>query len=450
MSRTTEQLQHYSETFDFYMDPGSYPEFEPANDILGQYIQSVVADNPQLSSQDPLWAEMLKEDLMRFLQAMLSLYEPVEKEYDRQSRLIDAFTQANMNEKRKMWNEVSQTIKQCYLSHEVNVEGYVNQMQEMDEEGKFMALSTLAKDWKKANDEFVERMKMEILDKNKNNWERSVRDRGLEDYKRAKMIDHEFYKYPALAEIVRIIGRQQPENKDEWDDIILKYKPHIISRHATFEEIEEITTGRNLNHLLPSEIVLLADQTTESVFFQKLASDRLQLFSNCPKLLAQEKIKQRICDKQRFQMGPIIVAVDTSGSMSGKPEKIAISLLIQLVRIAKKQKRKCFLITFSVRAVAIDLAHPANWYQMKDFLTHGFSGGTDGENMFRLALDTLKTETYRLADVLVISDFKFPKPIKSTMDKICEERAMGVRFYGLQIGTASSEYEKILDRIWKI
>ena len=67
-----------------------------------------------------------------------------------------------------------------------------------------------------------ERMKMEILNKNKNNWERSVRDRGLEDYKRAKKIDHEFYKYPALAEIVRIIGRQYPENKDDRDDIILK------------------------------------------------------------------------------------------------------------------------------------------------------------------------------------------------------------------------------------
>ena len=223
MNRTTEQrMQHYSETFDFYMDAGNYPDFKPANDILGQYIQSVVADNPQLDSQDPLWTEMLKEDLMSFLQALLSLYEPIEKEYDRQGRLIDAFTQANLNGKRKMWSEVSQTIKQFYLPHEVNVEGYVNQMQQLDEAGKITVLSALTKDWEKANKEYAERMKMEILNKNKNNWERSVRDRGLEDYKRAKKIDHEFYKYPALAEIVRIIGRQYPENKDDRDDIILK------------------------------------------------------------------------------------------------------------------------------------------------------------------------------------------------------------------------------------
>lgn len=70
--------------------------------------------------------------------------------------------------------------------------------------------------------------------------------------------------------------------------------------------------------------------------------------------------------------------------------------------------------------------------------------------MLKIALRVLETETYSLADILIISDFEFSKPIKNTIDKMCEERAMGVRFYGLQIGTASREYDKILDRIWKV
>ena len=186
-NKSSEQrMQHYSETFDFYMDSEEHPDFEPANDILGQYIQSVVADNPQLDSQDPLWTEILKEDLMRFLQALLSLYEPIEKEHDKQSKMIDAFTKANMNDKRKMWNAVSQTIKQFYLPQEVNIEGYINQMQQMDEEGKSSVLSALTKDWEKANDEYMERKEKEILEKSKNNWECSVRDHGIEDYKRVK------------------------------------------------------------------------------------------------------------------------------------------------------------------------------------------------------------------------------------------------------------------------
>lgn len=450
-NKSSEQrMQYYSETFDFYMDSEDHPDFEPANDILGQYIQSVVADNPQLDSQNPLWTEILKDDLMRFLQALLSLYEPIEKEHDKQSKMIYAFTKANMNGKRKMWNVVSQTIKQFYAAQEVNIEGYINQMQQMDEESKSMVLSVLARDWEKANDEYMERIEKEILDKNKNIWECSVRDHGIEDYERVRKIEHVFYRYPALTEIVKIIGREQPENKKEQDDILFKYKPLIVSNHMTFKEVEEITTGRNLSHLVPTEIAFLADSFTESVFYQKFASYKLQLFSNRSKILGQEKTKQQICDKPRLQIGPIIVAVDTSESMYGQPEKIANSLLIQLVRMAKKQRRKCFLVTFSVKAQTIDLAHPANWDKLKDFLDHGFSGGTNGEEMLKIALRVLETETYSLADILIISDFEFSKPIKNTIDKMCEERAMGVRFYGLQIGTASREYDKILDRIWKV
>lgn len=450
-NKSSEQrMQYYSETFDFYMDSEDHPDFKPANDILGQYIQSVVADNPQLDSQNPLWTEILKDDLMRFLQALLSLYEPIEKEHDKQSKMIYAFTKANMNGKRKMWNVVSQTIKQFYAAQEVNIEGYINQMQQMDEESKSMVLSVLAKDWEKANDEYMERIEKEILDKNKNIWECSVRDHGIEDYERVRKIEHVFYRYPALTEIVKIIGREQPENRKEQDDILFKYKPLIVSNHMTFKEVEEITTGRNLSHLVPTEIAFLADSFTESVFYQKFASYKLQLFSNRSKILGQEKTKQQICDKPRLQIGPIIVAVDTSESMYGQPEKIANSLLIQLVRMAKKQRRKCFLITFSVKAQTMDLAHPANWDKLKDFLDHGFSGGTNGEEMLKIALRVLETETYSLADILIISDFEFSKPIKNTIDKMCEERAMGDRFYGLQIGTASREYDKILDRIWKV
>ena len=406
-NKSSEQrMQYYSETFDFYMDSEDHPDFKPANDILGQYIQSVVADNPQLDSQNPLWTEILKDDLMRFLQALLSLYEPIEKEHDKQSKMIYAFTKANMNGKRKMWNVVSQTIKQFYAAQEVNIEGYINQMQQMDEESKSMVLSVLAKDWEKANDEYMERIEKEILDKNKNIWECSVRDHGIEDYERVRKIEHVFYRYPALTEIVKIIGREQPENKKEQDDILFKYKPLIVSNHMTFKEVEEITTGRNLSHLVPTEIAFLADSFTESVFYQKFASYKLQLFSNRSKILGQEKTKQQICDKPRLQIGPIIVAVDTSESMYGQPEKIANSLLIQLVRMAKKQRRKCFLITFSVKAQTIDLAHPANWDKLKDFLDHGFSGGTNGEEMLKIALRVLETETYSLADILIIYIFR--------------------------------------------
>ena len=75
-----QKMEQYSEAFDFYMDVGEMPEDMPMSDTLCGYMKAVIDDNPQLNSQDPLWKELLKDDLMKFLEAMLSLFIPIEQE----------------------------------------------------------------------------------------------------------------------------------------------------------------------------------------------------------------------------------------------------------------------------------------------------------------------------------------------------------------------------------
>ena len=60
------------------------------------------------------------------------------------------------------------------------------------------------------------------------------------------------------------------------------------------------------------------------------------------------KVEQSKKKEPRLEKGPIIVSIDTSGSMCGRPIELATCLLRQLLQMAKKQKRKCFLISFSV------------------------------------------------------------------------------------------------------
>ena len=120
--------------------------------------------------------------------------------------------------------------------------------------------------------------------------------------------------------------------------------------------------------------------------------------------------------------------------------------------MAKKQKRSCYLISFSVRSKSIDLAKPRNWNRVDDFLEHSFSGGTDGEQMLAEAIRVLRKGTYEMADILIISDFEFPAPVKETMKKIDNEKTLGTRFYGLRIGhDGTKEYEtKVLNKMWTI
>ena len=214
-----------------------------------------------------------------------------------------------------------------------------------------------------------------------------------------------------------------------------------MAKNSSVEEFDRVESGNNLERVLPVELSM-----PEDLFFMRYVTRELQQFSS-PGKDKPQKIEEHRKDP-RLTKGPIIVCVDTSGSMEGRPLKIAFSLLRQLLRMAKKQKRPCYLISFSVRAKAVDLAKPRNWGKLDHFLSDSFSGGTDGEQMLAEAICVLRSGAYEMADVLIISDFEFPTPKATTMVNINKEKSLGTRFYALQIGRSNHKYHKIMDRIW--
>ena len=338
-------------------------------------------------------------------------------------------------------------MKEHYALIDVNIDGYVEQFKEHETQD---VIDALTEDWKKTADKRLNQKEEQLLELNKDRWERRMREWGRSDYKRRKNIDQMYYCYPVLQEIVHIIGREQPQRKDEKDDIVYKFMPILLSHSTITTEIEQISVGNDLSHVIPSEIVTLSDPVTEMMFFKKFAERQLQIFASKPQMTIQDKQVQEHQTKPRLEKGPIIVSIDTSVSMMGEPEGLARSLLVQLLRLAKKQHRKCFVITFSVRAKALELTKPANWSLLKKFLEEGFSGGTDGEQMLAAALDVLQTKDFCMADVLIISDFFFPLPIDKTCKCMEAEHLKGTRYYGLQIGKMENPYDTVLDRIWQL
>ena len=418
----SKKLREYDDAFDFYMDRGQLPDSIPQGDLLGGFISQTVQDNPQLESQDPLWIEVLKDELMKFIEAMLRLFQPIEENHRQEKALIAAFAAGDIGQKRKLWSQVYRTLKYQYV-----------------------------KDWDKACDQQLQRMKELAIRRNKNNWEHRVKEWGLADYKQRKKVEKLVYSYPALAEIVRTMGREQPpKREDEMDNTIKRYLPLLPSPPKPAVEIDEVSNGNDLRHVLPVEMAIMADSQTEDFFYLKYATKRLQLFANKPKEQSQMKTEQTKEKKPRLEKGPIIVSLDTSGSMSGKRIQLAKTLLLQLLRMAKKQKRKCYLISFSVRAQTLDLSLPGSWRKLNDFLDNSFTGGTDGEEMLKDALRMLQTSNFSMADVLIISDFYFSVPQPKTRDKMNKERAKGTRFYGLKIHSGSNAYNSILDKIWSV
>ena len=444
-----EQLQNYSEVFDFYMDRGHLPS-QYQGDILGEYMKEVMdePENQNVCQKDDLWKEILKTSLLDFFRTLLPFFNSYDANKEKEQKYIQAFLDANIDGKRAMWYELEEYISNTYSETAINISGYLQQLQQSDHD-KEDIFQSMANDWKNALDRRIENAKRRLLKMNVNRFASSLKEAGKEDYEAISKTRQVFYKYPALKEILTLMGREKEENKEERDETITKFLPFLLSNNHSMEDIDGIRNGNELRAILPSELSYLSDADTESLFYHRYATKQLQLFSSKPPVLKREKTEIQKKMQPRLIEGPIIVSIDTSGSMSGRPEEISKSLLMQILQLAKKKKRKCFLIMYSVRSKTLEISQYQHWAKVKDFMKKGFTGGTDGEMMFNDALKALDGQTYSMADVLVISDFCFPYPTSSIEKKIKEAQQKGTKFYGIRIGNEKG-YDKLFDKIWKI
>lgn len=439
------RLEIYREAFDSLVEKGTFPESFPKDDLLGDYLQKVIADNIDLLQDDPVWREVICESLLAYFYVLLQHIQEIERQQKEELDLLNQFTQADLVQKRALWAQICEFIEGKYGADEVNLEGY---KQQLEDENKDAVFGALASDWAAACKERADKLKKSLMEHSFEQWKGSSREAGNRDYAKRLQLDQFIVQYPALKEIVRIMGREKEEDLQEKDSIIRKYLPSTICRYPSVEEIDQVEQGDNIPRALPSELALLGELDTESLFYKRYAVKELQQLSSPGRDKPAKSDEDK--NKPRLTKGPIVVAIDTSGSMSGNPIKIAFSLLLQLLRMAKKEGRKCFLISFSVRAKSTDLSRLGNWNKLESFLSDGFSGGTDGEQMLSQAMEVLDEGTFEMADILIISDFEFPKPIATTQDRMEKNRQKGTKFYGLQIGDSSRTYDKILDRLWQI
>ena len=224
--------------------------------------------------------------------------------------------------------------------------------------------------------------------------------------------------------------------------------PDINSR----EEIVGIRLGRDLEHILPSEKALLADEDTAILFDLKFVESRLMCFE----MQGIQEVKETLeieADRQvedEEQEGPMVICVDTSGSMHGMPETIAKAVAMYLSSKAREKKRHCYLINFSTGIHTLELSDEMGMAALIDFLKMSFHGGTDVAPALQHALETMKRDKYKKADLLIISDFIMSELPDEMLPAIEEQRAHGNRFYSLVIGPSflSQRLKTLFDREW--
>lgn len=270
----------------------------------------------------------------------------------------------------------------------------------------------------------------------------------LQDY--AKLLE----RNKDLIKLAHALGRFRLADAAYEKEIIVnavqQSKP-VINAYGK-SELVGITESDDLNHVLPTELALFSDQSTENIFFKRFAEKKLQTFNlidksseNYTGIKEEEQSKKVKKDK-----GPIIIAVDTSGSMTGEPEKLAKIIAFAITKIAVTNNRKAYLITFSTRMRTIELTNFQNSLpDLIDFLEMTFSGGTDLGIAVNEAIRKMKDKTYQNADLLVVTDGIFYDVNHRTSSQMNALKDKGNKFNVLIIGNSSNQNALTdFDNVW--
>jgi uncharacterized protein with von Willebrand factor type A (vWA) domain len=194
-------------------------------------------------------------------------------------------------------------------------------------------------------------------------------------------------------------------------------------------EITSITIGNDLAHLLPGEVALLGDPDLEDLFYLKFAERRL--------------LQYELEGREPEGRGPIILALDESGSMSEQlggivKEAWSKSVMLGLLALARRQRRDLAVIHFSGPNQLNTSIFPkgeSTPLELIDAVDFFFGGGTVFDRWMEEALRFVDQDLFDRADVIVISDgiaFISNEAVAEWWRRRADRK---MRCYGILIGT---------------
>lgn len=285
-------------------------------------------------------------------------------------------------------------------------------------------------------------------------WDTSAGKLSQQDISFLKKWAEYLKKDEGIRRLCELMGRLQKEAQSHRIEVInstFQYSINTPDIHAN-EEIVGIELGRDLENVIPQELALLSDPDVAILFDLKYVENRLMCFAKqgYKTETVEEEIKEEVTVVDDGKMGPIIICVDTSGSMSGAPENIAKALTLTLSSRAVAQKRQCYLINFSTSIETLDLTPPKGINDLIAFLKMSFHGGTDVAPALYEGLRMMSEADYKKADLLVISDFVLSGLSPDIVAMCKRQREEENRFFALSIGNFGMRRvdEGVFDQNW--
>ena len=285
-------------------------------------------------------------------------------------------------------------------------------------------------------------------------WDLSAATMPEVDSRRLRHYAKFLPRNPELQRIAAELGRsarQESEATSQLQTIettALQYE----QRDRIPDDLVGIHQSNQLNRLLPSEAMLLANPELETIFYKHLAEQRLLNYH----FMGQSRSPQRIQSERYVQgenqipKGPFIVCIDTSGSMSGYPEETAKAFCFALLQIALNEGRGCIVQLFSTDVVSYELTGPEGLQEALNFLGCSFKGGTDLTPCFAQMLNRMQADEYANADAIVLSDFIAQRLPVEMLEQVRDIKEKGNRFNAVALSRhGKPALMKIFDAVWR-
>lgn len=260
----------------------------------------------------------------------------------------------------------------------------------------------------------------------------------------------------SLQELAELLGRQAAETaryeRELRDKIELRieYRPKPAYRG----QISGLQLGGEISAALPSELALYSNPRTQLYFAQKFAEKKLLSYA----YVQRRGYSRTECNKEEVEVaieekkGPVVICVDTSGSMQGVPERVAKTITFALAKKCLEEERGCYLISFSTGIDVQDMSlfkRKDGLKELVKFLRKSFNGGTDVAPALRHGLELMGSNDWKRADLLLVSDFVMDGLSQPLVDAIKEQQGNGTCFFSLVIGeSGNTETISYFDENW--
>jgi uncharacterized protein with von Willebrand factor type A (vWA) domain len=259
---------------------------------------------------------------------------------------------------------------------------------------------------------------------------------------------------PDLSRIIRELGRSRPsEQADTASQAIVEVVDQVIAQRAESRtvrvpdmpgETRGIHRSDRIARMLPAEAMLLGHPRLRLVWHARRAERTLLGYEDDDRM-TEIRLHQAVVAQPRpgprpgkkLELGPILVCVDTSGSMQGGAEAVAKAVVLEAMRTAHAQQRPCKVFAFGGTDELVELElglDRPGIERVTNFLGQAFRGGTDICGPLEKVLAGIEEQRWQLADLLIASDGEFGATPQMAARLDAAKRDLGLRVQGVLIG----------------